>query len=165
MTPPRSALLIAGFAGLIAATAHAQMRPAARPSAPADLGVQPGATDGVPAIDFNWYTIDGGGTMHAMGGVFEMGFTVGQPDPGVLTGGDFELSGGFWPGVVPNAFCYANCDNSTALPILNVNDYVCFQNRFAAGDSDANCDQSTTPPVLNVNDFLCFVNAYAAGCP
>src|SRR5437763_420412 len=31
--------------------------------------------------------------------------------------------------------CYANCDASTALPILNVNDFSCFLNRFAAGCS------------------------------
>jgi autotransporter-associated beta strand protein len=61
--------------------------------------------------------------------------------------------------------CYANCDDSTTPPILNVNDFICFNNRFAAGDSYANCDQSTFPPVLNVNDFSCFMNKYAVGCP
>jgi hypothetical protein len=61
--------------------------------------------------------------------------------------------------------CYANCDGSTTAPILNVNDFTCFLNKFAAGDSYANCDGSTTPPVLNVNDFTCFLNKYAAGCP
>src|SRR5262249_26334539 len=50
--------------------------------------------------------------------------------------------------------CYANCDQSTTQPFLNVNDFICFQNRFASGDPYANCDQSTTPPVLNVNDFV-----------
>jgi hypothetical protein len=29
--------------------------------------------------------------------------------------------------------CYANCDGSTAAPILNVNDFICFQAQFAAG--------------------------------
>jgi hypothetical protein len=29
----------------------------------------------------------------------------------------------------------------------------------------ANCDASTTPPVLNINDFICFQSRYAAGCP
>jgi hypothetical protein len=29
----------------------------------------------------------------------------------------------------------------------------------------ANCDQSTIPPVLNVGDFTCFLQKYAAGCP
>jgi hypothetical protein len=31
--------------------------------------------------------------------------------------------------------------------------------------SGANCDNSTINPVLNVNDFSCFLNQYAAGCP
>lgn len=61
--------------------------------------------------------------------------------------------------------CYANCDRSTAAPVLNVNDFLCFQLRFAAGDSYANCDGSTTPPVLNVGDFVCFMNSFAGGCP
>ena len=32
-------------------------------------------------------------------------------------------------------------------------------------DCYANCDSSTLSPVLNVNDFTCFLNKYAAGCP
>jgi hypothetical protein len=60
--------------------------------------------------------------------------------------------------------CYVNCDGSTAAPFLNVNDFLCFQTKFAAGDSYANCDNSTTAPVLNVNDFLCFQYRFAAGC-
>jgi hypothetical protein len=62
------------------------------------------------------------------------------------------------------AVCYANCDASTAAPFLNVNDFICFQMRFASGEAYANCDGSTAPPVLNVNDFICFQTAFAAGC-
>jgi hypothetical protein len=61
--------------------------------------------------------------------------------------------------------CYANCDGSTTAPILNVQDFACFLNRFASADPYANCDHSTAPPVLNVQDFSCFLNAFAAGCP
>jgi hypothetical protein len=61
--------------------------------------------------------------------------------------------------------CYANCDSSTAAPVLNVADFTCFLQRFAAGESYANCDQSTAPPVLNVADFTCFLQRFAAGCP
>lgn len=61
--------------------------------------------------------------------------------------------------------CIANCDDSTALPVVNVADFICFLNRFAAGDSRANCDASTAPPVLNVADFVCFQTQFAAGCP
>jgi hypothetical protein len=28
----------------------------------------------------------------------------------------------------------------------------------------ANCDKSTTPPVINVADFSCFLQRFAAGC-
>jgi len=60
--------------------------------------------------------------------------------------------------------CYANCDGSTIAPILNVSDFICFQNLYAAGDPNANCDGSTIPPILNVSDFICFQSMYAAGC-
>jgi hypothetical protein len=70
--------------------------------------------------------------------------------------------------------CPANCDLSTAPPILNVNDFVCFQAAFITAlglpterqiTHYANCDGSITPPVLNVNDFICFQTRFAAGCP
>jgi hypothetical protein len=60
--------------------------------------------------------------------------------------------------------CYANCDHSSAQPILNANDFQCFLNSFAAGESYANCDGSTAQPVLNANDFQCFLNQFATGC-
>jgi probable HAF family extracellular repeat protein len=61
--------------------------------------------------------------------------------------------------------CYANCDGSTIPPVLNVGDFTCFLQRFAAADPYANCDQSTTPPILNIGDFTCFLQSFAAGCP
>jgi hypothetical protein len=64
-----------------------------------------------------------------------------------------------------DALCYANCDASSIPPILNILDFQCFLNLFAAAHTYANCDGSTVPPVLNVNDFTCFLNRYAAGCP
>ncbi|HWL92806.1 MAG TPA: hypothetical protein VNT79_04675 [Phycisphaerae bacterium] len=48
-----------------------------------------------------WSTIDGGGG-RSVGGPFELSGTIGQPDaqvPPVMSGGSYELSGGFWPGV------------------------------------------------------------------
>jgi hypothetical protein len=61
--------------------------------------------------------------------------------------------------------CYPNCDGSTVAPTLNVQDFACFLNRFASGDTYANCDNSTAAPALNIQDFSCFLNAFAAGCP
>jgi Galactose oxidase, central domain len=61
--------------------------------------------------------------------------------------------------------CYANCDGSTAAPVLNVADFTCFFQKFATGNSYANCDGSTGVPVLNVQDFTCFLQKFAVGCP
>jgi uncharacterized membrane protein len=69
-----------------------------------------------------------------------------------------------WIVTLPST-CYANCDGSNAPPVLNVLDFVCFGQQFAAGNPLANCDASTTPPVLNVLDFACFQTRFAAGCP
>ena len=51
----------------------------------------------VADFDIDWYTIDGGGEMFSTGNSFELSGTIGQPDAGLtLTGGTFELTGGFW---------------------------------------------------------------------
>ena len=53
---------------------------------------------GEPTVEINRFTIDGGGDMISVGGGFELSGTIGQPDAGVLSGGGFTLSGGFWFG-------------------------------------------------------------------
>ncbi|MFN0131211.1 MAG: hypothetical protein ACKVW3_01560 [Phycisphaerales bacterium] len=75
--------------------------------------------------------------------------------------------------------CYANCDNSTTLPILDANDLLCFNTEFACASGDCantpqtleaqirhycNCDGSTTAPIFTANDLLCFNMAFVAGC-
>jgi hypothetical protein len=66
---------------------------------------------------------------------------------------------------VRSSTCYPNCDESTTPPILNVLDFTCFLQRFAAGHLYANCDPGQLPPILNVADFGCFITKFAAGCP
>ncbi len=108
-----------------------------------------------------WFAIGaGGGT--SSGGAWTLSGTIGQAGADTLTGGGLSDQGGFW-GWEPTA-CYANCDASTTAPVLNVLDFSCFLNRFAAGDTYTNCDGSTTAPILNILDFSCFLNAFARGC-
>ena len=56
-------------------------------------------TGGIVALaesfDLSWRTIDGGGDT-SIGGDYVLSGTIGQPDAGAMTGGDFELAGGFW---------------------------------------------------------------------
>ncbi len=46
------------------------------------------------AID--WHTVDGGGVMQSSGGGFTLDGSIGQADAGIMTGGGFQMTGGFW---------------------------------------------------------------------
>ena len=46
-------------------------------------------------FSIDWSTVDGGGGT-STGGVFTVSVTIGQPDAGVMSGGNFTLQGGFW---------------------------------------------------------------------
>jgi probable HAF family extracellular repeat protein len=89
----------------------------------------------------------------------------GMTPDGRTIAGDGEHNGirEAWIATVP-VTCYANCDGSTAAPALNVADFSCFLQKYAAADPYANCDGSTAAPVLNVADFSCFLQRFAAGC-
>jgi hypothetical protein len=52
------------------------------------------------SLELSWYTMDGGGLLSYGGGYCLRG-TIGQPDTGQSqsSGGEYSLSGGFWPGV------------------------------------------------------------------
>jgi hypothetical protein len=43
----------------------------------------------------DWFTIDGGGGT-STGGVYSVTGTIGQPDAGQLSGGNYSVDGGFW---------------------------------------------------------------------
>ena len=43
----------------------------------------------------DWFSIDGGGGT-STGGVFSVSGTIGQPDAGRMSGGNYTLDGGFW---------------------------------------------------------------------
>jgi hypothetical protein len=121
----------------------------------------------------SWSALNGGpngGLMAAT--VFEYGSA-----PALVVGGSFLQVNGqpanriaAWMGCPP-AGCYADCNGDGT---LNVDDFLCFINEFAAAqslqvaqqiDHYANCDGSSTEPILSVDDFMCFINQFAAGCP
>jgi len=111
-------------------------------------------------LDLRPFLPPGYGGFSAANAVYQDGDTI------YVGGYAFNSSGNeeafLWIGTVP---CYANCDGSTAAPALNVSDFICFLDRYAAADPVANCDHSTAAPTLNIADFICFLNRYAAGCP
>jgi len=62
------------------------------------------------AYDLSWNSIDGGGVTFATGGNYSLGGTIGQADAGVLSGGAYTLTGGFWAAL--------NTGGSTYLPLI-----------------------------------------------
>ena len=62
--------------------------------------------------------------------------------------------------------CYADCDQSTGVGVLDLIDFICFQSSFVKGEPYAcDCDTSTGPLVCDLIDFICFQGAFVSGCP
>ena len=105
----------------------------------------------------SWSEAVSGIALDGVGGVIASGLTFGSlggPNAGnfdaVLT--RFELNS-----------CYPDCDQSTGVGLLDIFDFLCFQNSFVLGEPYAcDCDPD---PACDIFDFLCFQNAYVAGCP
>ena len=47
------------------------------------------------SYNIDWSTVDGGGGT-STGGVYSVSVTIGQPDAGTMSGGNYSLAGGFW---------------------------------------------------------------------
>ena len=77
------------------------MKPAISPYAPGVLAsivlLWFVSVTSTPAQNFkiDWWTVDGGGGT-STGGVYALTGTIGQPDAGTLSGGNYTLQGGFW---------------------------------------------------------------------
>jgi len=121
---------------------------------------------GVPASNVarfdgqNWEAL-GAGTFN--GGVKILAPVTTARGPALLALGDFTHAGAgaspataLWVGC-PN--CYADCDLSGK---LNVNDFICFINKYAVRAPEANCTVDNT---IDVADFMCFMTEFGRGCP
>jgi hypothetical protein len=62
------------------------------------LVISPTTLAALDAFDLNWWTVDSGGGQ-SNGGNYSILGVAGQPDAGVVHGGDFILAGGFLSGV------------------------------------------------------------------
>ena len=115
-------------------------------------------------FSIDWFTIDGGGGASSGAG-FQVAGTIGQPDaqtPPVMTGGAFQLPGGFWP-VTQSCFCLGDMNGDGVKDGSDIQLFVACQ--LASGNcACADVDQANG---VNLNDVLAFVNALIAGpsCP
>ena len=62
--------------------------------------------------------------------------------------------------------CYADCDSASGVGILDIFDFLCFQDSFVAGESYAcDCDTTAGQGICDIFDFLCFQEAFVSACP
>ena len=121
-----------------------------------------------------WYTIDGGGGYSA-GGNFELEGTIGQHDAGpTMTGGNYQVRGGFWVGAVgpvtvtPDSYTVTRGDYvSGGLPELSASDNMDLTIRRRNADLVSRTEfsvQSTSPTATpSVFEFTLEGNVLARG--
>jgi hypothetical protein len=129
---------------------------------------------GVPVSDIakwdgnGWSDLGGG----AQSGVYALNtFDFGNGSS-LYAGGDFRAMSGVSSDRIARLDagpcpCYADCDQSTGVGVLDIFDFLCFQDSFVNSDPYAcDCDitTGTSPPVCDIFDFLCFQNQFVAGC-
>jgi hypothetical protein len=115
-------------------------------------------------LDIDWHTVDGGGVMWATGAGFELGGTIGQPDPSAtaMTGGSFTLEGGFW--TVPPCWCMSDLNNDGLLDGLDVQNFV---DCMLSSGVNCACADMNQNGLLTATDVGTFVSGLLVGgeCP
>ena len=116
------------------------------------------------SFDLSWYTVDGGGATFSTGGDFELGGTIGQPDAGAMSGGDFRLVGGFWAVAVPTCGCLSDVNNDGSRDGLDVQGFV---DCLMAVGTNCVCADVDGLEGLDFNDVSVFVDDLIIGatCP
>lgn len=107
--------------------------------------------------DLTWSTIDGGGAMFSAGGNYSLGGTIGQHDAGTKSGGAYELTGGFWPAVVPACKCPGHMLGNTSIRGTDIQAFVnCYV--ISVGDNCV-CADLNDDGLVNAADLSLFVSA------
>ncbi|MFO0830735.1 MAG: hypothetical protein U0637_02715 [Phycisphaerales bacterium] len=112
-----------------------------------------------------WYTVDcGGGT--STGGTFAVSGTVGQPDAGVMSGGTFQLNGGFWVGGgTPTGCDSVDFNGDTLFP--DTQDIADFISVFGGGSCPTgtcgDIDFNNDGLFPDTDDIAAFIRVFAGG--
>ena len=126
--------------------------------------------------DLSWFTTDGGGAMWTTGGDLELSGTIGQPDAGVvLTGGGFELVGGFWALPTSPVICVGdlNCDGTIGFGDINplvlyLSNNAIWLTTYPGCDprnGDINCDGTFGQGAFgDINPFVALMTQCGQGC-
>ena len=97
-------------------------------------------------------TIDGGGPGapgFSTGADFELSGTVGQPDAGAMSGGGFELTGGFWFGIPPG-----DCEDDGDVDLFDHAGFeACVTGPGRAVEFDCRCYDLNRSGTVDLADF------------
>jgi hypothetical protein len=113
-------------------------------------------------FEIRWSTIDGGGGT-STGGAFSISGTIGQPDAGTLSGGVFEVRGGYWTGFSGGTpSCPADFNDDGFLDFFDYADYVtCFEDSVCPPGKTADFNGDA---FVDFFDYADFVTAFETGC-
>jgi len=101
------------------------------------------------AFEMTRYTVDSGGVMHSTGAEFELSGTIGQPDAGTLTGGGFQLAGGFWFELGPT-----DCNEDGTVDLLDHDMFTqCLTGPDAGIPGGCECFDVDRSGVIDLRDF------------
>lgn len=125
------------------------------------LSAVAGAALAVDEFEISRSTIDGGGTMESTGGEFSLAGTIGQPDAGVMTGGDqvtgvFELTGGFWFQTP-----LGDCNETGIVNLLDYDEFeTCMHGPTSGVDTGCECFDVDRDGSVNLQDFSTVQSAF-----
>jgi hypothetical protein len=116
----------------------------------------------VADLAVEWYTVDGGGVAQSTGGDFELSGTIGQPDAGLMSGGSYTLSGGFW--AVPPCWCLADLNQDG---FRDGRDVQAFLDCYWSLNPGCGCADVEPDGELDSADVAAFVDSLldGGGCP
>jgi hypothetical protein len=123
------------------------------------IGVATGAMGGKALggnFDLAWHSMDGGGGSSA-GGSFELSGTIGQADAGPasggMSGGGFELTGGFW--VAADSIAIApDCDGSGIVDLADHSALAaCLSGPAAGTPGGCECFDADEDGDVDLRDF------------
>jgi hypothetical protein len=117
--------------------------------------------------DLLWNTIDGGGGMGSAGGIYDLSGTIGQPDAdGALTGGIYEMTGGFWIATKP-ATCAGDCNCDGNINLVDINAFVNALQFPLTACSFENCDMDGSGRIdfVDINVFVDLLQHHSGPCP
>ena len=112
--------------------------------------------------ELSWHTIDGGGSVATAGGIYELGGTVGQPDAGRLSGGSYELVGGFWNATI-SIPCPGDVNGNRDVDLADLSTVLAHfgapsGQALATGDLDGDGD-------VDLTDLSILLANFGSSCP